>query len=96
MARAAKLQSALMLGADFTAGLWPCPGQLAMVTMGATGRFVIVPAIKKRGGTVQLKIYEDEGHAFGRWENVIDQFKRVSDFLKVQVPSPGCGCELTE
>jgi dipeptidyl aminopeptidase/acylaminoacyl peptidase len=56
----------------------------------------VAAAIKKHGGTVQLKIYEDEGHAFGRWENVIDQFKRVSDFLKVQVPSPGCGCELTE
>jgi dipeptidyl aminopeptidase/acylaminoacyl peptidase len=56
----------------------------------------VADAIKKRGGTAQLKIYEDEGHSFGRWENVIDHFKRVSDFLKVQVPSPGCGCELTE
>lgn len=50
----------------------------------------VADAIKKRGGTVQLRIYEDEGHAFGRWENVIDHFKRVSDFLKVQVLSPGC------
>jgi dipeptidyl aminopeptidase/acylaminoacyl peptidase len=50
----------------------------------------IADAIRKRGGIVQLKIYEDEGHAFGRWENVIDHYKRVSDFLKVQVPSPGC------
>lgn len=50
----------------------------------------VADAIKKRGGTVQLKIYEDEGHAFGRRENVIDHFKRVSDFLKVQAPSPGC------
>jgi dipeptidyl aminopeptidase/acylaminoacyl peptidase len=50
----------------------------------------VADAIKKRGGTVQLKIYEDEGHAFGRWENVIDHYKRVGDFLKVQVPSPGC------
>jgi dipeptidyl aminopeptidase/acylaminoacyl peptidase len=50
----------------------------------------VADAIKRRGGTVQLKIYDDEGHAFGRWENVIDHFKRVSDFLKVQVPSPGC------
>ncbi len=56
----------------------------------------VADAIKKRGGTVQLKIYEDEGHAFGKWEDVIDHFKRVSDFLKVQVPSPGCGCELME
>ena len=47
-------------------------------------------AIKKNGGTVQLKIYEDEGHAFGRSENVIDHFKRVGDFIKVQVPSAGC------
>jgi dipeptidyl aminopeptidase/acylaminoacyl peptidase len=50
----------------------------------------VAEAIKKKGGTVQLKIYDDEGHAFGRWENVIDHFKRVNDFLKVQVPSPGC------
>jgi dipeptidyl aminopeptidase/acylaminoacyl peptidase len=50
----------------------------------------VVDAIKKRGGTAQLKIYDDEGHVFGRWENVIDHYKRISDFLKVQVPSPGC------
>lgn len=50
----------------------------------------VADAIKKRGGTVQLKIYEDEGHAFGRWENVVDHFKRVSDFVKVQAPSTGC------
>ncbi|HWR14557.1 MAG TPA: S9 family peptidase [Terriglobales bacterium] len=56
----------------------------------------VADAIKKRGGTVQLKIYEDEGHSFGKWENVIDHYKRVSDFLKVQVPSPGCQtvCEI--
>lgn len=56
----------------------------------------VAAAIKKNRGTVQLKIYEDEGHAFGKWEDVIDHFKRVSDFLKVQVPSPGCGCELIQ
>ncbi|HVZ17643.1 MAG TPA: S9 family peptidase [Terriglobales bacterium] len=56
----------------------------------------VAAAIKKNGGTVQLKIYEDEGHAFGKREDVIDHFKRISDFLKVQVPSPGCGCELME
>ena len=56
----------------------------------------VADAIKKNGGTVQLKVYEDEGHVFGRREDVIDHFKRISDFLKVQVPSPGCGCELTE
>jgi dipeptidyl aminopeptidase/acylaminoacyl peptidase len=50
----------------------------------------VADAIKKRGGTVQLKIYEDEGHSFGRRENVIDHYKRISDFVKVQVPSPGC------
>ncbi len=50
----------------------------------------VAEAIKKNGGTVQLKIYDDEGHAFGRSENVIDHFKRVGDFIKVQVPSAGC------
>jgi dipeptidyl aminopeptidase/acylaminoacyl peptidase len=56
----------------------------------------VADAIKKRGGTVQLKVYDDEGHVFGRQEDLLDHFKRISDFLKVQVPSPGCGCELTE
>ena len=54
----------------------------------------VAEMIKKNGGTVRLKIYDDEGHSFGKWEDVVDHFKRVSDFLKVQVPSPGCGCEL--
>ena len=56
----------------------------------------LAEAIKKNGGTVQLKIYEDEGHVFGRMENTLDYFKHVSDFLKVQVPSPGCGCEVLQ
>lgn len=56
----------------------------------------VADAIKKNGGTVQLKVYEDEGHVFGRMENTLDYFKRVSDFLKVQVPSPGCGCEVMQ
>ncbi|HUN89541.1 MAG TPA: prolyl oligopeptidase family serine peptidase [Terriglobales bacterium] len=51
---------------------------------------------KKTGATVHSKVYEDEGQNFGRNEDIADAFKRVSDFLRVQVPSPGCGCELTE
>ncbi len=56
----------------------------------------VVNAIKANGGTVQLKVYEGEGHSFGRIENTLDYYKRVSDFLKVQVPSPGCGCEVLQ
>ncbi len=56
----------------------------------------VADAIRKNGGTVQLKIYEDEGHVFGRMENTLDSYKRISDFLKVQVPSPGCGCEVLQ
>lgn len=56
----------------------------------------VADAIKKRGGVVQLKIYENEGHNFARVENQIDAYKRVSDFLKVHVPSPGCGCSIYE
>jgi hypothetical protein len=29
-------------------------------------------------------------------ENTLDSYKRISDFLKVQVPSPGCGCEVIQ
>ena len=43
-------------------------------------------AVKKRGGIVELKIYEDEGHGFTRIENEIDALKRVADFLKKHVP----------
>jgi len=56
----------------------------------------VADAIKKRGGTAQLKIYKDEGHGFARVENQIDAYQRVSDFLKVHVPSPGCGCSVYE
>ncbi|MGB8886811.1 MAG: S9 family peptidase [Candidatus Korobacteraceae bacterium] len=56
----------------------------------------VADAVKKRGGTVQLKIYKDEGHGFARVENQIDAYQKVSDFLKVHVPSPGCGCSVYE
>jgi dipeptidyl aminopeptidase/acylaminoacyl peptidase len=56
----------------------------------------VADAVKKNGGKVQLKIYKDEGHGFSRIENQIDAYQRVSDFLKVQVPSPGCGCSVYE
>jgi len=39
-----------------------------------------------------LKIYDNEGHGFSRVENQIDAYQRVADFLRVRVPSPGCGC----
>jgi dipeptidyl aminopeptidase/acylaminoacyl peptidase len=51
-------------------------------------------AIKKRGGVVEFKIYENEGHGFARVENQIDAYKRVADFLKKYVPAPDCGCSL--
>ena len=56
----------------------------------------VAAAIKKNGGFVQLKIYENEGHSFSRIETVKDAYQRVSDFLKVRVPSPGCGCSIYE
>ena len=52
----------------------------------------VAEAIKKQGGTAILKIYENEGHGFARVENQIDAYQRVADFLRVRVPSPGCGC----
>ena len=56
----------------------------------------VADAVKKHGGTVQVKIYDDEGHGFARVANQIDAYQRVSDFLKVHVPSPGCGCSVYE
>lgn len=55
----------------------------------------VVDAIKKRGGVVEFKIYDDEGHSFARVGNQIDAYKRVGDFLKAHVPPADCGCELT-
>lgn len=56
----------------------------------------VADAIKKKGGVVQLKIYQGEGHQFSRVETQIDEMKVISDFLKVHVPSPGCGCSIYE
>jgi dipeptidyl aminopeptidase/acylaminoacyl peptidase len=54
----------------------------------------IAQAILKQGGTAILKVYENEGHGFARVENQIDAYQRAADFLRVRVPSPGCGCGL--
>jgi dipeptidyl aminopeptidase/acylaminoacyl peptidase len=56
----------------------------------------VVDAIKKRGGVVEYKVYENEGHGFARVENQIDAYKRVADFLKAHVPPADCGCTLNE
>jgi dipeptidyl aminopeptidase/acylaminoacyl peptidase len=56
----------------------------------------VVDAIKKRGGTVDSKIYENEGHGFARVENQIDAYKRVADFLLAHVVPADCACSLTE
>jgi dipeptidyl aminopeptidase/acylaminoacyl peptidase len=56
----------------------------------------VVDAIKKRGGTVEYKIYDNEGHGFARVENQIDAYKRVADFLLAHVQPAACSCSLTE
>jgi dipeptidyl aminopeptidase/acylaminoacyl peptidase len=56
----------------------------------------VVDAIKKRGGTVEAKVYENEGHGFARVENQIDAYKRVGDFLLAHVVPADCACSLTE
>jgi dipeptidyl aminopeptidase/acylaminoacyl peptidase len=56
----------------------------------------VVDAIKKRNGTVDYKIYENEGHGFARVENQIDAYQRVADFLLAHVPPADCSCSLTE
>ena len=56
----------------------------------------VIDAIKKRGGIVEFKVYENEGHGFARVENQIDAYQRVSGFLKAHVPPADCSCSLTE
>jgi dipeptidyl aminopeptidase/acylaminoacyl peptidase len=56
----------------------------------------VVDAVKKRGGVVQYKVYENEGHGFARVEHQIDAYQRVADFLKAHVPPADCSCSLNE
>jgi dipeptidyl aminopeptidase/acylaminoacyl peptidase len=56
----------------------------------------VVDAIKKRSGTVDAKVYENEGHGFARVENQIDAYKRVADFLLAHVVPADCSCTLKE
>jgi dipeptidyl aminopeptidase/acylaminoacyl peptidase len=56
----------------------------------------VVDAIKKRGGSVDYKIYDNEGHGFARVDNQIDAYKRIADFLLARVVPADCGCSLNE
>lgn len=56
----------------------------------------VVEAIKNRGGTVDYKIYDSEGHGFARVENQIDAYQRVADFLLAHVVPADCSCSLNE
>jgi dipeptidyl aminopeptidase/acylaminoacyl peptidase len=56
----------------------------------------VVDAIRKRGGSVDYKIYDNEGHGFARVENQIDAYKRIADFLLARVVPADCGCSLNE
>jgi dipeptidyl aminopeptidase/acylaminoacyl peptidase len=56
----------------------------------------VAQAVKKRGGVVELKVYENEGHGFAKVENQIDAFTRVAEFLKKHVPPEKCGCNIYE
>src|SRR5947199_8931899 len=56
----------------------------------------VVDAIKKRGGSVDYKIYDNEGHGFARVENQIDAYKRIADFLLAHVVPADCACSITE
>jgi dipeptidyl aminopeptidase/acylaminoacyl peptidase len=56
----------------------------------------VVDAVKKRGGVVEYKVYDNEGHGFAKVENQIDAYKRVADFLKAHVPPTDCSCSLNE
>ena len=56
----------------------------------------VVEAIKKRGGTVDYKIYDNEGHGFARVENQIDAYQRVADFLLAHVVPADCSCSVSE
>jgi dipeptidyl aminopeptidase/acylaminoacyl peptidase len=41
----------------------------------------IVKAVKDKGGIVQYKLYDDEGHGISKLKNRLDLFPQVADFL---------------
>ena len=41
----------------------------------------VVAALKKRGATVEYKLYDDEGHGISKLKNRLDLYPRVADFL---------------
>ncbi len=56
----------------------------------------VVDAIKKRGGTVDYKVYDNEGHGFARVESQIDAYKRIANFLLAHVVPADCSCSVNE
>lgn len=56
----------------------------------------VASAVKKRGGAMELKVYENEGHGFSKLENQIDSNTRIAEFLKKYVPPEKCGCNIYE
>lgn len=54
----------------------------------------VVQAVKKRGGVVEYKVYENEGHGFTKLENQIDSLNRIGEFLKKYDPPEKCGCNI--
>jgi dipeptidyl aminopeptidase/acylaminoacyl peptidase len=56
----------------------------------------VAQAVKKRGGVVEFKVYDNEGHGFAKIENQIDAYTRVAEFLKKYAPPEDCGCKVSE
>jgi dipeptidyl aminopeptidase/acylaminoacyl peptidase len=56
----------------------------------------VASAIRKRGGVIELKVYENEGHGFAKIENQIDAITRIADFLKKYAPPEKCGCNIND
>lgn len=54
----------------------------------------VVQAIKKHGGVVEFKVYDNEGHGFAKVENQIDAFTRIAEFLKKYAEPAKCGCNV--
>jgi dipeptidyl aminopeptidase/acylaminoacyl peptidase len=48
----------------------------------------IIEAVRRAGGTADLRIYEQEGHGLARRENEIDAIRRTAEFLRAHVAGP--------
>ena len=82
MAKASRRESATPSGAGWRAlRLYHESSSRNRTTNQDTEAEQIVKAVKDKGGIVQYKLYDDEGHGIAKLKNRLDLYPQVADFL---------------